>query len=205
MRIGLDLDNTLIAYDTLFRSLAVEQGLLPPGLAANKQAVREALRARPTGETLWRALQAQVYGSRIMEAELFPGVREFLTRGAALGVPLFVVSHKTRFPAAGGPDLHRAALDFLTAQGLLPPASGALLPERIFFEATRQAKCARIRSLGCTHFVDDLPEVLTAPEFPQGVRRYLFAPGGAPPLEGAVVVRGMGELSGLLFGPVGEG
>jgi hypothetical protein len=31
MRIGLDFDNTIICYDAVFASAAVERGLLPPG------------------------------------------------------------------------------------------------------------------------------------------------------------------------------
>ena len=30
----------------------------------------------------------------------------------------------------------------------------------IFFEFTKEAKVKRIKSLGCSHFIDDLPEIL---------------------------------------------
>ena len=38
----------------------------------------------------------------------------------------------------------------------------------------REAKIKRIRALQCTHFIDDLPEELFAPAFPENVRRFLF-------------------------------
>ena len=33
----------------------------------------------------------------------------------------------------------------------------------MFFELTKEAKVARIGGLGCTHFIDDLPEFLREP------------------------------------------
>ncbi len=45
----------------------------------------------------------------------------------------------------------------------------------MFFEATRSDKLARIAGLKCSHFIDDLEEVLTDPNFPSGVTRILFS------------------------------
>ena len=44
------------------------------------------------------------------------------------------------------------------------------------FEETKQNKLSRISELGCTHFIDDLPEFLTETSFPQNVDRILFDP-----------------------------
>ena len=46
--------------------------------------------------------------------------------------------------------------------------------EQIFFELSKQAKISRILELGCTHYVDDLPEILTM--LPSHIVRILFAP-----------------------------
>ena len=32
--------------------------------------------------------------------------------------------------------------------------------ENVYFEVTKDQKIKRIESLGCTHFIDDLPEIL---------------------------------------------
>jgi len=47
----------------------------------------------------------------------------------------------------------------------------------VFWELTRAAKLGRIAERGCTHFIDDLPEVLSEPAFPK-VERILFDPNG---------------------------
>ena len=46
----------------------------------------------------------------------------------------------------------------------------------VYFEEKRSAKLDRIKQIGCTQFIDDLPEFLTEPTFPSGVERLLFDP-----------------------------
>jgi hypothetical protein len=51
----------------------------------------------------------------------------------------------------------------------------------VYLEPTLAAKLARVESLGCAVFVDDLPELLTEPTFPADVRKVLFDPADAHP------------------------
>lgn len=175
LQIGVDFDNTIVAYDRLFQRIAVEQGLIDAAFPANKFAIRNHLRLRGE-EPAWTALQGIVYGPRITEAQPFPGVQEFFTLCAGAGLKLSIISHKTQEPIAGEPfDLHRAAYLWLERWGFL-----ALLPRNeIFFETTREGKLRRIEARRCTHFIDDLPEFLEEPLFPKGVERLLFDPSGA--------------------------
>lgn len=178
MRVGLDLDNTLAGYDRLFALAAADCGFLTAAAAPNKRAVRDAVRALPDGERKWRRLQAAVYGPMMPEAELAPGVRCALRRLQAAGAELRIVSHKSRYAAEdeGGVDLREAAFGWLDARGFF----GELGLDRadVFFEDGRAEKLGRIGALGCTHFVDDLVEVLGDPAFPGGVDRLLYAPRG---------------------------
>ena len=177
MFIGIDLDNTLIDYDRLFGSLAVEQGLLDREDAASKLAVRDLLRSRPGGEEQWRALQRLAYGPRILEAEIASGACAFLERLAEAGGRAVIVSHKTRTPNyLPEPDFHEAALGFLEENRLLVPHTPI---ERAHFQATRPGKAGLVAELGCTHFIDDLVEVFAEPAFPRGVLRILYR--SAPP------------------------
>jgi hypothetical protein len=175
--LGIDLDNTLISYDKLFYKLALEQGLIPADLPANKTAVRDHLRAK-NQDPVFTALQGLVYGSRVREAEAFAGALNFLREGRRRGWQMHIVSHKTKYPITGERvDLHEAALGWLEAQGL--HAEVEFPRENVWFEPTKPAKIERIKSLGCEIFIDDLPELLLDPAFPSGVRRILFAPQGA--------------------------
>ena len=64
MHIGIDFDNTIVGYDSLFHRAALERGLIPPDLPATKSRVRDHLR-RAGREDAWIELQGCVYGARL--------------------------------------------------------------------------------------------------------------------------------------------
>jgi hypothetical protein len=181
MRIGIDFDNTIVCYDALFRRVALEQNLIPAELPHSKNAVRDHLRAAGKDD-IWTAMQGDVYGQRMLEAHAFPGVLACIARLVAARVPVFIVSHKTQYPYLGPQyDLHEAALAWMTANGVFDALQVGLPRDNVFLELTKQAKLRRIAMLRCTHFIDDLPELLGDPEFPAGVRRLLFDPNDQHP------------------------
>jgi hypothetical protein len=176
MRLGLDFDNTLISYDRLFRQVALEKGLIPEQTPPQKNAVRDYLRQQGR-EDEWTRLQGEVYGGRILEAEPYPGMRDALAALSARRVPMCIVSHKTRTPYLGTPcDLHAAARSWLTQEGFHDEGGLAWSHDQVYFEATKDAKVARILALGCTHYVDDLPEILAM--LPDAVEKILFSVDG---------------------------
>ena len=200
MLIGVDFDNTLVCYDGLFHRIAVEQGLIPATLPIAKTQVRDYLR-RVGREDDWTALQGLVYGARLAEAQAFPGAHEFFLACRERGLPICIISHKTRYPFRGPAyDLHEAARRWLVQQGFHDP-DGIALPERsVFFELTKEAKLQRIAATGCTHFVDDLPEFLAEPDFPAAVQRILFDPCGSGAESWPFLrVRSWGEMKDLIL------
>jgi len=48
--------------------------------------------------------------------------------------------------------------------------------DHVFFELTKSEKLRRIAEVGCTHFIDDLPEFPDGRGFPSKVVRILFGP-----------------------------
>jgi hypothetical protein len=107
----------------------------------------------------------------------YPGFAGFVAAARKAGHELFIVSHKTRHPMLGPKhDLHAAARGFLAARGLVGDGASQIDPARVFFELTKQDKVARAAALRCEVFVDDLPEILAMPGFPDGMRRILFDP-----------------------------
>lgn len=175
MRIGIDLDNTLICYDQAFLRVGKEEGILPASFAGNKAAVKRALLAERPDGSLWETLQGLVYGRRIDAAMLFDGVTEFLERCRNNGGSVAIVSHKTE-RAHYDPltDLRVAALQWMEGQRFFDVTGLGLHRCNVFFEGTRDDKVRRIRDLGCDVFVDDLAEVLVHGEMPAGCRKILF-------------------------------
>lgn len=197
MIIGVDFDNTIVSYDTLFHRLATERGLIDAAVLVTKNAVRDHLR-RTGREPRWTALQGEVYGARLTEADPFPGVLEFFRACRTAGISLRIISHKTRYPFAGERhDLHDAARSWLRQQGFFAADGIGLAESEVHFELTKAEKLARIAACGCDLFIDDLPEILTDPAFPLTVERLLFAPAGADEIAGVTVARSWAELGTL--------
>ena len=68
-----------------------------------------------------------------------------------------------------------AARSWLASHGIPSTAT-----DGVYFEDKRAEKLFRIKQLGCTDFIDDLPEFLTETQFPLGVQRLLFDPANGP-------------------------
>lgn len=173
MLVGIDFDNTIVSYDALFHSVAVDKSLVPPELTPTKLAVRDHLR-RVGREDDWTELQGHVYGPGMRNAVPFPGVLDFFRWARDRNLDVAIVSHRTRHPFLGPQhDLHAAALawveTFLVGPGLIAPGS-------MFLEPTKPQKLARIGTVACTHFIDDLPEILLADGFPTNTVPILFDP-----------------------------
>lgn len=180
-RIGIDLDNTLIDYDQVFRVFAQERGLIDPLFAGGKDDVRAAIRALPDGELAWQRLQGVVYGKGVRLAVLFDGADAFLRRARDEGYGVTIVSHKTEF-GHYDPDrinLRSAALDWLRARGFFDDDGFGLRRESVIFTGTRTEKIQVIRKLGVDFFIDDLIEVLEDRDFPEQVTGILFTRGAA--------------------------
>lgn len=177
MRIGIDFDNTIICYDQVFCQLAKAWQLVDKNFQGSKKALRDAVRKLPDGEITWQRLQGKTYGEHISKAQMFSGFKAFINRASQhKQVELFIVSHKTELGHfdENQVNLRDAARLWLCEQGVSSSQAPAIRPENIFFESTREAKLARIKTLACTHFIDDLIEVLNAADFPPECERILF-------------------------------
>ena len=121
MIIGIDFDNTIACHDESFRKIASEQGLTIPKGEKPKQVVKDFFLGKENGNLEWTRIQGKLYGAELSSAELFEGFVAFLEEANSLGHKLFVISHRTRFPAWGEDiDLHRAALEWLAVKGSFP-------------------------------------------------------------------------------------
>ncbi len=174
--IGLDFDNTIVCYDNVFQKVAIADNLVPIEFATSKNAIRDYLR-RIDQEDRWTELQGYIYGKCMTEANPFPGALDFFKYAKLLDIRIFIISHRTRYPFLGPKyDLHEAAMDWISQLRLDDSQDLILSSDSIFFELTKSEKIRRITDLGCTHFVDDLPEILDM--LPSEVDRILFSPEG---------------------------
>jgi len=177
MKIGIDLDNTIISYDKLLYKLAVENNYISPDTRINKKAIRDIIRKLPEGEIKWQKLQALMYGPMMEGAELINGVSDFLKFCMNKKIKANVISHKTEYANydTTGTNLRITALDWMEKHDFFNTNSFGLSKTDIFFETTRKEKIERIIKQRCTHFIDDLEETFLEPIFPINVKKILFA------------------------------
>lgn len=175
MRLGLDLDNTIVSYDDLFYKVAVESELVSASTPQTKLGVREFLK-NAGQEDKWTELQGVVYGSRMIDARPFPGAFETIRAIRDKGIEVFIISHRTLYPFLGPKiNLHNSAQEWI--EKILRDEHGPVVERgNIFFHEKKEDKINRIASVGCHAFVDDLPEILLSGRFPESATRILFDP-----------------------------
>lgn len=167
LKIGIDFDNTIICYDEVFNITGVKERLIPNDLPHGKNCVRNYLRENGQEED-WIKLQGLVYGTRLDDAYPYTGVKSFFSYCENISLSCSIISHKTVHPYRGFPyDLHKSAYQWLKKEEF---------DCDIYFELTIDEKIRRIEKLGCTHFIDDLPEFLMHPDFPENTKKILFDP-----------------------------
>lgn len=173
---GVDFDNTIISYANIMYQTASKWRFIDPRTEKEKKMIRDQIRDLPNGEIKWQRIQAFVYGKAMDQAELIDGVKLFFMACKEMGIPIFIVSHKTQYASMDedNVNLREAAMTWMRRNQFFEEDGLGLAPESIFFESTRQEKVQRIKQLKCSHFIDDLEETFLEPSFPGSTEKILF-------------------------------
>jgi hypothetical protein len=106
------------------------------------------------------------------EASPAEGVEQFIRACKDNSVIVSIISHKTIYPALGPKvNLQEAAQKWLENRGIFSKVG----QDHVVFEEKLVGKLAQIKQRRCTHFIDDLDEVLLHPDFPMNVKKILYA------------------------------
>tara|TARA_B110000008_G_C16949660_1_gene555839 strand:- start:154 stop:1785 length:1632 start_codon:yes stop_codon:yes gene_type:complete len=175
MLIGLDFDNTIACYNSVFSSEAKLKGLVNADWKGNKDELKHLLCAREDGQTLWQKIQGQVYGPSMQKATLFHGLARFLFRCKLNGHKIFIVSHKTKYGHFDKTKtlLRQESLKWMDNQGFFDDHIFGIKKNNIFFANTQNEKVLKIKSLKLDLFIDDLEEIFLHHDFPE-IKKILF-------------------------------
>lgn len=169
MRIGIDLDNTIIDYSYSFFKAAIEDNLISNRQSKSKKAIKSILISR-FGENVWTKLQGKIYGEKIMTAKKYKNFDNFVNCMSSKAIEIFIVSHKTKYPFLGKKiDLHNSANLWIKKN-----IKNKIKKKNIYFETTLNKKIKRIKSLKLDYFIDDLEKVLNHKNFPENCNKILF-------------------------------
>ena len=164
MKIGIDLDNTIINYDKAFNvaSLAVLNKKF-----SNKKSLKKNLNSKKNGSKKWMRIQGLVYGKHINHAEIYNGFLNFLIRSNFNKTNLYIVSHKTKYGHFDKTktNLRDSAERFLVSKNILHRKNnkGFINASNIFFCETKLDKISKINELKLDYFIDDLKDILKHP------------------------------------------
>jgi len=172
MRVGIDLDNTIINYEKVFYDVALEKGLINNKIEKTKTAVKNYI-INDSGEDNWTRLQGSVYGDSIVKAPYYDGFLDFLELAKEKNIEVFIVSHKTKYPYLGDRvNLHDSARKWLKFNGFFEKEY--LINENVFFRVTKDEKVSKISELSLDFFIDDLSEILLHDSFPSNTKKLHF-------------------------------
>ena len=176
MKIGLDFDNTIACYESVFPKVAKDLGLVANTWKGTKVELRDWLESKTGGDLEWQKLQGLVYGRYMYQAEMFPGVANFLLRCKRMNVKVHIVSHKTEYGHfdINKVPLRKEALKWMKSKGFFLDEKFNISPDNVFFASTREEKVDKISKLNLNVFVDDLIEVYCEPNFPIDTKKILF-------------------------------
>lgn len=172
--IGIDFDNTLINYDNLISKIVKIYGWFEN--VEGRDDVKKRLRASPLGDENWQKIQGVIYGPRILEASLSPGVVNFLRRCKIEEIEIKIISHKTEL-AVNDPtktNLRLAAINWMSKNNFFDDLG--IKKCNVLFANTIEEKIEFIRKANISIFIDDLEEILDNPKFPIDVEAILYQP-----------------------------
>ena len=91
IKIGIDLDNTIIDYDKVFYKIALKEGLIPKNIKSDRIKIRNFIKKKSLIK--WKILQSKIYSIYINEAEVKKGFLNFINSVYQKGFEFCIISN----------------------------------------------------------------------------------------------------------------
>lgn len=170
--IGLDLDNTIVDYRNVYKTLAKKFDVPTSGVI-NKNIIKNYI-ITEFGEAQWTKLQGEIYGPLMELASLSVGFEKFIINTLnKKSTKISIISHRSQTPDSGANyNLHEFAQDWIKknlSQSILSKVD-------IYFLETIERKIDKINTSKVNYFVDDLEKILTHPNLNKEIKKIFFTP-----------------------------
>lgn len=156
LKIGIDLDNTIVVYNDLILDICYEKGIKIPQNLFTKEAISDFLKATGRNKE-WTDIQALIYGPEMYRAKLAPGFSEFSTLVIKTNSKLALISNRSYYAAHDTEEkynLHTCAKNWIDKN--LPSTF-----ESINFESCKGNKIRLASASNFDYFIDDLDEMVS--------------------------------------------
>jgi hypothetical protein len=172
LKIGIDLDNTIVIYDDLIRSLVNSLGV--PSELISKQDIANYLRINSL-ENKWTEIQGLIYGSLMYKAKIASNLFDTFLKLIDKDIEIVIISHRTKYSQYDGSyDLHKSAISCLNENIFLRLKEKKI---HVYFGETIDEKISIIKNEKVNFFIDDLEKILFHKDFPMFTKRILFTNG----------------------------
>ena len=169
MLIGIDLDNTIINYQNSLKNIAKSRNIKIIH-KFTKDYIKKKIEEKSKKD--WTTIQGEIYGKKILQANLFNGFKKFLDFSKKNKIKLIIISHKTKYPIVGKKqNLHLSAIKFIEKK---IGKNIFKINKNLFFEKNIVDKINRIKKNDCDYFIDDLAKILISKNFPDTTEGLLF-------------------------------
>ena len=159
MIFGIDFDNTIVNYDSVFKKIAKKEKTLKNKKFNTKDSIKNFL-IKENKVNEWKKLQGQVYSEHIYAAIPNIEILKLLKYLDSNNIKFYIVSHKTLYPYVGKKiNLHRLSKKWLK-ENIFNKKNNFKKKDHAYFEKTKKEKIKRIKKMKITHFVDDLDVIL---------------------------------------------
>ena len=108
---------------------------------------------------------------------------------------MVLVSHKTRKPYKGPATIFIMAWKWLDKYQFFFKNGLNWTEDQVYFENSKQEKVERIIELGCTHYIDDLPEIIEM--LPSNINKIIYTNGKSIKMRGAIEMHHWNEAEFL--------
>ena len=172
MKIGIDLDNTIVIYDDLIRAQA--DFLNVPKNLKSKNDIANYLRTNNL-EYKWTEIQGLIYGSLMNKSKIAPNIYDVIIKLINYNVEIVIISHRTKYSQHDGSyNLHESASSWLNENIFFKLKDVQI---KVFFGETIDEKINIIREQKVDYFIDDLKQILIHKDFPISTKKILFTNG----------------------------
>ena len=169
MRIGIDLDNTIVNYDHVFKSIAYKNKLINKNWSGTKSQLKKKITKNYSVEK-WKKLQGLAYGRYMNAAVINQGFKNFYQFSKIFNCNVFIVSHKTKY---GHYDKSKISLRNEASKWI--KKNVGIKENNIFFEESIEDKIKRINKLNLDYFIDDLLIILNNKHLSKKIKKIHYS------------------------------
>ncbi len=166
IKIGIDLDNTIINYERSFKKFLSERNIFLKKI--NKIKIKQLIKKNSKIEN-WTEAQEKIYGYYIKYANLFKNYRDFEKFAIKNNCKLYIISHKTKLSQYSKKYNLRYSSNKWLKKNIKKDKY------KIFYANTINQKIKLISKIQPNYYIDDLEKILKNKKISNKINKIFFS------------------------------